>query len=78
MNHSHIGIAFVWRSVDNPANQYRYFTTVIRQPTTTMDPPMTTTPAVRFNRLLLTGAAGGLGKVLRERLRPYAHVRTAA
>ncbi|WP_339494240.1 NAD-dependent epimerase/dehydratase family protein [Pseudomonas sp. RA_105y_Pfl2_P56] len=27
-----------------------------------------------FNRLLLTGAAGGLGKVLRERLRPYAHV----
>ena len=27
-----------------------------------------------FNRLLLTGAAGGLGKVLRETLRPYAHV----
>ena len=27
-----------------------------------------------FNRLLLTGAAGGLGKVLRERLRPYANV----
>jgi uronate dehydrogenase len=25
-----------------------------------------------FNRLLLTGAAGGLGKVLRETLRPYA------
>ncbi|WLI10211.1 MULTISPECIES: NAD(P)-dependent oxidoreductase [Pseudomonas] len=37
---------------------------------------MTTTPIVRapFNRLLLTGAAGGLGKVLRERLRPYANV----
>ncbi|HEY1026904.1 MAG TPA: NAD(P)-dependent oxidoreductase [Pseudomonas sp.] len=27
-----------------------------------------------FNRLLLTGAAGGLGKVLRERLRPYASI----
>jgi uronate dehydrogenase len=27
-----------------------------------------------FNRLLLTGAAGGLGKVLRESLRPYARV----
>jgi uronate dehydrogenase len=37
---------------------------------------MMTTPPVRapFNRLLLTGAAGGLGKVLRERLRPYANV----
>ncbi|OIN50893.1 NAD-dependent dehydratase [Pseudomonas azotoformans] len=33
-----------------------------------------TTPPVPFNRLLLTGAAGGLGKVLRERLRPYAQV----
>ena len=31
------------------------------------DPP-------RVARLLLTGAAGGLGKVLRERLRPYADV----
>ncbi|WP_339515769.1 NAD-dependent epimerase/dehydratase family protein [Pseudomonas sp. RL_15y_Pfl2_60] len=28
----------------------------------------------RFSRLLLTGAAGGLGKVLRESLRPYADV----
>src|SRR4051794_1883376 len=28
----------------------------------------------RVDRLLLTGAAGGLGKVLRERLRPYAKV----
>ncbi len=29
-----------------------------------------------FNRLLLTGAAGGLGKVLRERLKPFArHIR---
>ncbi|MFC3944733.1 NAD(P)-dependent oxidoreductase [Pseudomonas gingeri NCPPB 3146 = LMG 5327] len=33
----------------------------------------TTTPQP-FNRLLLTGAAGGLGKVLRESLRPYARV----
>ena len=32
------------------------------------------TPRAPFNRLLLTGAAGGLGKVLRERLRPYAKV----
>ncbi|MGF6210665.1 NAD-dependent epimerase/dehydratase family protein [Comamonas sp. 4034] len=29
---------------------------------------------LRVHRLLLTGAAGGLGKVLRERLRPYAEV----
>ncbi|MBF8161829.1 NAD-dependent epimerase/dehydratase family protein [Ectopseudomonas hydrolytica] len=37
---------------------------------------MTTTPSELrpFNRLLLTGAAGGLGKVLRQRLRPYANV----
>jgi uronate dehydrogenase len=28
----------------------------------------------RFGRLLLTGAAGGLGKVLREELRPFAEV----
>lgn len=27
-----------------------------------------------FNRILLTGAAGGLGKVLRERLQPYANI----
>lgn len=34
-----------------------------------------TTPAqTPFNRLLLTGAAGGLGKVLRESLRPYANI----
>jgi uronate dehydrogenase len=33
---------------------------------------MTTTPTARapFNRLLLTGAAGGLGKVLREACAP--------
>ena len=31
-------------------------------------------PAPQVGRLLLTGAAGGLGKVLRERLRPYAGV----
>lgn len=35
---------------------------------------MTTNSQAPFNRLLLTGAAGGLGKVLRERLRPYAKV----
>lgn len=31
-------------------------------------------PSPKLGRLLLTGAAGGLGKVLRERLRPYADV----
>lgn len=31
-------------------------------------------PCARLPRLLLTGAAGGLGKVLRERLRPFAEV----
>ena len=38
---------------------------------------MTTTPIRQpLNRLLLTGAAGGLGKVLRERLKPFArHIR---
>ncbi|MGE8361195.1 NAD-dependent epimerase/dehydratase family protein [Pseudomonas sp.] len=37
---------------------------------------MTTTSNANtpFNRLLLTGAAGGLGKVLRESLRPYANI----
>ncbi len=37
---------------------------------------MTTTHTAQnpFNRLLLTGAAGGLGKVLRQSLRPYAKV----
>ena len=37
---------------------------------------MNSTPSPRkpFNRLLLTGAAGGLGQVLRESLRPYAEV----
>ncbi|WP_439878454.1 NAD-dependent epimerase/dehydratase family protein [Pseudomonas prosekii] len=38
---------------------------------TTSPTPSSPTP---FNRLLLTGAAGGLGKVLRETLRPYANV----
>lgn len=33
-----------------------------------------TSPGPRLHRLLLTGAAGGLGKVLRERLQPYAEV----
>ena len=31
-------------------------------------------PSNRVHRLLLTGAAGGLGKVLRERLQPMADV----
>jgi uronate dehydrogenase len=35
-----------------------------------MSAPSSTPP--RLNRLLLTGAAGGLGKVLRERMRPFA------
>jgi len=37
-----------------------------------------TTPPTSFNRLLLTGAAGGLGKVLRETLgkRPLSTVLT--
>lgn len=38
---------------------------------------MTASPSsssLRVHRLLLTGAAGGLGKVLRERLAPYADV----
>lgn len=37
---------------------------------------MTTIPSELrpFDRLLLTGAAGGLGKVLRQRLRPYANI----
>ncbi|MFL1516116.1 NAD-dependent epimerase/dehydratase family protein [Pseudomonas prosekii] len=39
-------------------------------------PTTSPTPSapIPFNRLLLTGAAGGLGKVLRETLRPYAKV----
>jgi uronate dehydrogenase len=37
--------------------------------------PESSSPAGRkLARLLLTGAAGGLGKVLRERLRPYAEI----
>jgi uronate dehydrogenase len=32
----------------------------------------------RYQRLLLTGAAGGLGKVLRERLKPHAHMLRAS
>lgn len=35
-------------------------------------PPVpATTPAIVFSRLLLTGAAGGLGRVLRPRLKPH-------
>ncbi len=30
-----------------------------------------TTPSMRFGRLLLTGAAGGLGRELRQRLKPH-------
>ena len=33
----------------------------------------TTTPPLRFGRLLLTGAAGGLGAELRQRLKPHCH-----
>ncbi|MBR7799531.1 NAD-dependent epimerase/dehydratase family protein [Undibacterium fentianense] len=33
-----------------------------------------TTPSKPFNRLLLTGAAGGLGKILRERIKPWANI----
>jgi len=36
--------------------------------------PESRSPSPRLGRLLLTGAAGGLGKVLRERLRPCADV----
>ncbi|MBS0430221.1 MAG: NAD(P)-dependent oxidoreductase [Proteobacteria bacterium] len=38
------------------------------------DPSATTPTPSPWGRLLLTGAAGGLGKVLRERLKPFAHV----
>jgi len=34
---------------------------------------MTTAPAVLYSRLLLTGAAGGLGRVLRPRLKSHCH-----
>jgi len=33
--------------------------------------PAVTTPSMRFGRLLLTGAAGGLGRQLRTRLKPH-------
>ena len=33
---------------------------------------MTTTETTKLGRVLLTGAAGGLGQVLRQRLKPYA------
>lgn len=42
---------------------------VVRQ-LTTSDKPVPT-PAIVFDRLLLTGAAGGLGRVLRPRLKPH-------
>lgn len=35
---------------------------------------MTTTTRKPFNRLLLTGAAGGLGQVLREALQAHANI----
>jgi len=37
-------------------------------------PAEATSAAPKLSRLLLTGAAGGLGKVLRERLQPFAKV----
>lgn len=39
-----------------------------------MTPPESSLDTARCHRLLITGAAGGLGKVLRERLRPYADI----
>ena len=36
--------------------------------------PNSSTPTRPLGRLLLTGAAGGLGKVLRERLKPFANI----
>jgi len=41
---------------------------------TTASPTAISDSARKFGRLLLTGAAGGLGKVLRERLQPFASV----
>jgi uronate dehydrogenase len=41
--------------------------------TTPSNAPAPSNTQVPFNRILLTGAAGGLGKVLRESLRPFAH-----
>jgi uronate dehydrogenase len=35
---------------------------------------MSNSPGKPFGRILLTGAAGGLGKILRERIRPWAEV----
>lgn len=37
----------------------------------TSDKPVPTPPNIIFDRLLLTGAAGGLGRVLRPRLKPH-------
>lgn len=31
-------------------------------------------PAKKFNRILLTGAAGGLGRILREKIKPWANI----
>jgi len=39
-----------------------------------MTTPPTSTTSLRFKRLLLTGAAGGLGRVLRPRLKAYCEV----
>jgi uronate dehydrogenase len=39
-----------------------------------MTTPPTSTTSLRFKRLLLTGAAGGLGRVLRPRLKAYCDV----
>jgi uronate dehydrogenase len=33
-----------------------------------------TPPATRFRRILLTGAGGGLGQILRERIKPWADI----
>ena len=42
--------------------------------TPTSATPLSFTTALRFKRLLLTGAAGGLGRVLRPRLKAYCEV----
>lgn len=43
-------------------------------PAASPSPATSAWTGTRLHRLLLTGAAGGLGKVLRERLQPYAEV----
>lgn len=60
------------RRVDNSTHVIRQQMTILK--TKANKPMNTSTPAQAVDRVLLTGAAGGLGKVLRETLRPYAKV----